>query len=392
MSGPSEVRSVAADNPFVTGEPSKSVGEGYSGGTAAGRKSPRLVAGSSRRRASFDDSASFSSSGRDGSSEGRTEGSERMAKTRSVGGDTNSSQRHLARRISSSDTRVSYAGTFAPNPSFIRLLRFILYSLVSLSAIATAGVGISVVAYYNARPSIAPSWGSLIALIVFGIITPGAYFGTFLITPRLFRYGTFAGIINQVRIELLLLFSMDVIWVSGALAMAADLRGYENCIWDGWLYYPKPANFHHVCVLINATVVMGYVTFGLVTLTFVTVTAIATYILLYLDQEVLSELTNDMGGRAYRARTYALALQQQRQAAEYGAYSEKPGHRRTQSYAGTQTARPYSGGSEDRAASRAIPAEMAYNRPPSMSERSEGPMMARSAREEAAWDQRMRDV
>ena len=66
---------------------------------------------------------------------------------------------------------------------------------------------------------------------------------------------------------------------------------------------------------------MGYVTFGLVTLTFVTVTvrlakasvdaetprrrqrsasgtpltpcqAIATYILLYLDQEVLSELTN----------------------------------------------------------------------------------------------------
>jgi len=99
-----------------------------------------------------------------------------------------------------------------------------------------------------------------------------------------------------------------------------------------------------------------------------------------------------MGGRAYRARTYALALQQQRQAAEYGAYSEKPGHRRTQSYAGTQTARPYSGGSEDRAASRAIPAEMAYNRPPSMSERSEGPMMARSAREEAAWDQRMRDV
>ena len=61
------------------------------------------------------------------------------------------------------------------------------------------------------------------------------------------------------------------------------------------------------------SVVMGYVTFGLVTLTFVTVTvrsrrlptsltsqAIAVYILLYLDQEVLSELTNDMGGRAYR--------------------------------------------------------------------------------------------
>lgn len=97
----------------------------------------------------------------------------------------------------------------------------------------TAGVAISVVQYYNSYMSIKPSWGSLIALIVFGIITPGSYFGTFLITPRLFRYGTFAGIINQVRVELLLLFGMSVIWVSGALAMAADLRGYENCVWDG---------------------------------------------------------------------------------------------------------------------------------------------------------------
>lgn len=170
-----------------------------------------------------------------------------MVKTRSFGGDTNSSQRHLARRVSSADTPVSCpsplnylvlisadTSTFAPNPSFIRLLRFLLYGLVSLSALATAGVAISVVQYYNHNsPSVKPSWGSLIALIVFGIITPGAYFGTFLITPRLFRYGTFAGIINQVRVELLLLFSMNVIWVSGALAMAADLRGYENCIWDG---------------------------------------------------------------------------------------------------------------------------------------------------------------
>lgn len=45
---------------------------------------------------------------------------------------------------------------------------------------------------------------------------------------------------------------------------------------------------------------MGYITFGLVVMTFVVVTTIAVYILLYLDQEVLSELTNDMGGRAYR--------------------------------------------------------------------------------------------
>lgn len=31
MSGPSEVRSVAADNPFVTGDAPKPLGEGYSG-------------------------------------------------------------------------------------------------------------------------------------------------------------------------------------------------------------------------------------------------------------------------------------------------------------------------------------------------------------------------
>lgn len=35
----------------------------------------------------------------------------------------------------------------------------------------------------------------------------------------------------------------------------------------------------------------------------------AIYILLFLDQEVLTEPTNDMGGRAYRARLLALASQ-----------------------------------------------------------------------------------
>lgn len=144
------------------------------------------------------------------------------------------------REVFEIETDLSDAGTFAPNPSFIRLLRFSLYGLASLSALITAGFAISVVQYYNAHePSIKPSWGSLIALIVFGIITPGGLFGTFLVTPRLFRYGTFLGIVNQVRMELLMLFAFAVIWVSGALAMASDLRGYENCIWDGYYHYVR---------------------------------------------------------------------------------------------------------------------------------------------------------
>lgn len=106
------------------------------------------------------------------------------------------------------------------------------YTITSLSALATAGVGISVVAYYNShQPAIRPSWGSLVAVIVFGIITPGILFGLFIVTPRLFRHGGVGAILNQTRIELLMLFSLAAIWISGALALACDLRGRENCIW-----------------------------------------------------------------------------------------------------------------------------------------------------------------
>lgn len=76
---------------------------------------------------------------------------------------------------------------------------------------------------------------------------------------------------------------------------------------------------------------MGYITFGVICLQWFILTAIAVYILLYLDQEVLSELTNDMGGRAYRARTAALAAagRASRPETEFsrGAYtSEKSGY------------------------------------------------------------------
>jgi hypothetical protein len=104
--------------------------------------------------------------------------------------------------------------------------------VTSLSALATAGVGIAVVQYYNTHgPVIKPSWGSLIACIVFGIGTPGVLHGTMLFTPFLFRHGSVLGIINQTRMELAMLFGMAVVWISGALALACDLRGRENCLW-----------------------------------------------------------------------------------------------------------------------------------------------------------------
>lgn len=204
-----------------------------------------------------------------------------------------------------------YIGSFAPNPSFIRFVRFFLYSLTSMSALAMAGVGLGVAHYYNThRPVVYPSWGSLIACIVFGIGTPGVLFGLFLVTPHLFRHGGVGALLNQTRIELVMLFNLSVFWVSGALALACDLRGRENCIWDGYYHYPKPADFDKVCNLINVSVALAYTTFGLCVIQMVVVYTAAIYILLFLDQEVLTEPTNDMGGRAYRARTLALAQHQ----------------------------------------------------------------------------------
>lgn len=132
---------------------------------------------------------------------------------------------------SNNRTANRYIGSFAPNPSFIRLLRFFLYLLTSAVALVTAGFGLAVLQYYNShKPSIAPAWGSLIAVVIFGIGTPGVLFGLFLVTPRLFRHGGVGALLNQTRIELVMLFNMSVFWISGALALAVDLRGFEFCL------------------------------------------------------------------------------------------------------------------------------------------------------------------
>ncbi|SCV73744.1 BQ2448_6174 [Microbotryum intermedium] len=250
------------------------------------------------------------------------------------------------RRTADSSSRDRYMGSYAPNPTFIRVLRFFFkgdlqalprFGLTSLASLTTAGVAIAVVHYYNSlRPNvIAPSWGSLIAIIVFGIGTPGLLYIPMLFFPYMFKERTFTGILLQTRLELLALFAVSAVWISGALALACDLRGRENCLWDGYYHFPKPADFDSVCTLINVDVALAYTTFGLTCLQLVVISGIAGYILLYLDQEVsryvvhdrdeclrdsgadfaafplsdqvLTERSNDMGGRAHRARQHALA-------------------------------------------------------------------------------------
>ncbi|KAL8287209.1 hypothetical protein RQP46_003661 [Phenoliferia psychrophenolica] len=208
---------------------------------------------------------------------------------------------------SSATSPGQHVGSFAPNPAFIRALRFLLYSLTSMSAYASAGVGLAVVHYYNTHgPVIKPSWGSLIAMIAIALGTPSVMFGLYFVTPRLFRHGGVGALLNQTRLELLMLFSLSGTWISVALAVACDLRGRSNCIWDGYYHYPKPSDFDDVCNLINVSVALSYTTFGLCALQMALIWTIAVYILLFLDQEVLTEPTNDMGGRAYRARLQAL--------------------------------------------------------------------------------------
>jgi hypothetical protein len=125
-----------------------------------------------------------------------------------------------------------YIHHFYPNPLHIRLLRFFLYTLTSLSSIVCAAFAICVIQWYNSHdPSIKPAWSSDIALIVFGLGTPLALFFTLLIAPMFFKKKGLLKLLGQVRTELLLLFLGFQIWISGSIAMAADLRGYNNCIW-----------------------------------------------------------------------------------------------------------------------------------------------------------------
>lgn len=204
----------------------------------------------------------------------------------------------------------------APHPNIMLVIRFLITGLVCLLSLATAIIAILVVDYYNSHdPIIRPSWGSLIFLIVLGLLTPIIYFGYNIFLPLMpfINYGDFLYGLFMVKIELLLQFAMCVLWVSGALAYASDMRGKENCQFDGYWHYPKPANFEHVCDLINYAVGFAYATFGVQVLLWVVETMYGVYIFLFLDQESLNEPHFEWGRRAYNYSQQT--KQQQRQAA-----------------------------------------------------------------------------
>lgn len=113
------------------------------------------------------------------------------------------------------------------------------------------------------------------------------------------RYGSFLYSLFMVKLELVLQFVMCVLWVSGALAYASDLRGYENCLFDGYLHYTKPDDFMHVCDLINWAVPLAYATFGVQVLLWFVETVFGMYTFLLLDQESLNEPHFAWGRRAY---------------------------------------------------------------------------------------------
>ncbi|ETS65361.1 hypothetical protein PaG_00094 [Moesziomyces aphidis] len=202
----------------------------------------------------------------------------------------------------------------APHPNVMLVIRFLVTGLVALLSLATAIIAILIVDFYNSNdPIIRPSWGSLIFLIILGLFTPIIYFGYNIFLPLMpfINYGDFLYSLFMVKIELLLQFAMCVLWVSGALAYANDLRGRENCQFDGYWHYEKPANFNHVCDLFEYATGFAYATFGVQVFLFVIELLYGMYIFLLLDQESLNEPHFEWGRRAYN---YAQqSKQQQRQ-------------------------------------------------------------------------------
>ncbi|KAN0065461.1 hypothetical protein ACQY0O_001297 [Thecaphora frezii] len=198
----------------------------------------------------------------------------------------------------------------AIHPKLLLVVRFLITGLVCLLSLATCIMCILVVDYYNKHdPIIRPSWGSLIFLIILGLLTPIIYFGYNILLPLMpfIRYGDFLYGLFMVKVELLLQFAMCVLWISGALAYASDLRGRENCQFDGYYHYPKPSDFGHVCDLINYAVPLAYATFGVQVALWAIESLVGAYLFLFLDQESLNEPHFEWGRRAYDYQEFQVA-------------------------------------------------------------------------------------
>lgn len=190
----------------------------------------------------------------------------------------------------------------APNPKFLQFMRALFTILVCLSALATAIMSILTVNYFRThKPVVYPSWGSLIFLIVMGFLTIIIYFGYYVFLPSLgmIKRGSFLSGLFMMKVELLFQFAMSSIWISGALAYAADFRGHENCLFNGYYHYPKPSDWNHVCDLINWVVPLAYTTFGIQAGFMAFEGFFTSYIFLFIDQETINELFWEWGRRAY---------------------------------------------------------------------------------------------
>ncbi|WFD36111.1 thymidylate synthase [Malassezia cuniculi] len=190
----------------------------------------------------------------------------------------------------------------APSPSFLKLVRVLFTILVCLTALATSIMACLVMNYYlTHQPMIIQSWSSLIFILMIGFMTCCIYFGYYIFFPSLsiFRRGSFLGNLFMMKVELLFQFSMCAIWISSALAYAADMRGRENCLFDGYYHYERPADFDHLCDLINWVVPLAYATFGVQAAFFGFELLFSIYIFLFIDQDVLDEPFFEWGNRAW---------------------------------------------------------------------------------------------
>ncbi|WFD02711.1 hypothetical protein MOBT1_001395 [Malassezia obtusa] len=163
-------------------------------------------------------------------------------------------------------------------------------------------MSILTVNYYRThKPIIFPSWSSLIFLIVMGFLTCIIYFGYYIFLPAtgIFQRGSLLSGLYMMKVDFLFIFAMCAIWISGALAYAADFRGHENCQFNGYYHYPKPKDWNHVCDMINWVVPLAYATFGVQAGLLGFVGFFLCYIFLFLDQDTINEMFWEWGQRAY---------------------------------------------------------------------------------------------
>ena len=198
--------------------------------------------------------------------------------------------------------QTSHGMPWAPNPKTLLLIRIIFTCLVCLMALASAIMTAIIINYYlSHQPMIFPPLSSMIFILFMGIFTSIMYFGYYIFLPSLktMRRGSMLAVLFTMKLEVLFQFAMASIWISGALAYAADYRGHENCLWDGYYHYKKPDDWNHLCDMVNWVVGMSYATFGVQAGFLAFDLFMAAFIFMFLDQDSISEPFYEWGTRAW---------------------------------------------------------------------------------------------